>query len=117
MKIAGKEINLTTQVFIAMILGAAFGIIVGKPMTQVGFIGKIWLNCITLAIIPMVLVLIIIFNRSSNRYLRMSSIVIGLVIGYITAWALGMVDFSAVQSYGGFNIPIPFRYGISFDIS
>lgn len=33
----------------------------------------------------LVLVLIIIFNRSSNRYLRMSSIVIGLVIGYITA--------------------------------
>lgn len=65
----------------------------------------------------LVLVLIIIFNRSSNRYLRMSSIVIGLVIGYITAWALGMVDFSAVQNYGGFNIPIPFRYGISFDIS
>ena len=47
----------------------------------------------------------------------MSSIVIGLVVGYVLAWALGMVDFSAVQSYGGFNIPIPFRYGISFDIS
>ena len=65
----------------------------------------------------LVLVLIIFFNRSSNRYLRMSSIVIGLVVGYVLAWALGMVDFSAVQSYGGFNIPIPFRYGISFDIS
>lgn len=65
----------------------------------------------------LVLVLIIFFNRSSNRYLRMSSIVIGLIIGYIVAWAMGMVDFSAVQSYGGFNIPIPFRYGLSFDIS
>lgn len=65
----------------------------------------------------LVLVLIIFFNRSSNRYLRMSSIVIGLVVGYVLAWALGMVDFSAVQSYGGVNIPIPFRYGISFDIS
>lgn len=65
----------------------------------------------------LVLVLIIFFNRSSNRYLRMSSIVIGLIAGYIVAWVLGMVDFSAVQSYGGFNIPIPFRYGISFDIS
>lgn len=65
----------------------------------------------------LVLVLIIFFNRSSNRYLRMSSIVIGLVVGYVLAWALEMVDFSAVQSYGGFNIPIPFRYGISFDIS
>ena len=65
----------------------------------------------------LVLVLIIIFNRSSNRYLRMSSIVIGLLVGYVVAWALGMVDFSSVQSYGGFNIPIPFKYGISFDIS
>ena len=65
----------------------------------------------------LVLVLIIIFNRSSNRYLRMSSIVIGLLIGYVVAWALGMVDFSSVQSYGGFNIPVPFKYGISFDIS
>ena len=44
----------------------------------------------------LVLVLIIFFNRSSNRYLRMSSIVIGLVIGYVAAWALGMVDFSSV---------------------
>lgn len=65
----------------------------------------------------LVLVLIIFFNRSSNRYLRMSSIVIGLVVGYVLAWVLGMVDFSSVQSYGGFNVPMPFRYGISFDLS
>ena len=65
----------------------------------------------------MVLVLIIIFNRSSNRYLRMSSIVIGLVIGYIVAWFMGMVDFSSIQSYGGFNIPVPFRYGLDFNWS
>ena len=65
----------------------------------------------------MVLVLIIFFNRSNNRYLRMSSIVIGLVIGYVVAWFMGMVDFSSVESYGGFNIPVPFKYGLSFDWS
>jgi xanthine permease len=65
----------------------------------------------------LVLLLIIFFNRSSNRYLRMSSIVIGLVIGYAVAWCLGLVDFSSVQSYGGFNIPVPFKYGLSFDWS
>lgn len=65
----------------------------------------------------LVLVLIIFFNRSSNRYLRMSSIVIGLAVGYVLAWALGMVDFSSVQSFSVINIPVPFRYGISFDIS
>lgn len=63
----------------------------------------------------LVLVLIIFFNRSANRYLRMSSIVIGLAVGYVVAYFMGMVDFSSVNSYGGLNIPIPFRYGLAFD--
>jgi xanthine permease XanP len=65
----------------------------------------------------LVLVVIIILNRSSNRFIRMSSIVIALFVGYIVAYFMGMIDFSAVKSFGGFNVPIPFRYGISFDIS
>ena len=65
----------------------------------------------------LVLVLIVWFNRSSNRYLRMSSIVIGLLVGYVVAWFLGMVDFSSVQSYGGINVPVPLKYGLSFSWS
>ena len=65
----------------------------------------------------LVLGLIIFFNRSSNHYLRMSSIVIGLAIGYVVSWAMGMVNFSDIQSFGSLNIPIPFRYGVSFDLS
>ena len=65
----------------------------------------------------LVLVLIVLFNRSNNRFLRMGSIVIGLVVGYAVAWWLGMVDFGAVKSYGGINYPNPFRYGLSFNIS
>lgn len=68
-----------------------------------------------LGLAALVLCSIIFFNRSSNRYLRMSSIVIGLAIGYAVAWAIGMVNFSAVNSYAGFNIPMPFKYGITFD--
>lgn len=68
-------------------------------------------------IAALVLVLIVFFNRSSNRYLRMGSIVIGLVVGYALAWVLGMVDFGSVQSYGGFNYPNPFKYGLNFNIS
>ena len=48
----------------------------------------------------LVLVLIIIFNRSNNRYLRMSSIVIGLVTGYAGDWFMGMVDLSPIQRSG-----------------
>ena len=68
-------------------------------------------------IAALVLILIVIFNRSNNRFLRMGSIVIGLVVGYAVAWWLGMVDFGAVKSYGGFNYPNPFRYGLHFDLS
>lgn len=70
-----------------------------------------------IGIAALVLVLIVFFNRSSNKYLRMSSIVIGLVTGYVICWATGRIDFSSVESYGGFNIPVPFKYGLSFDIS
>lgn len=70
-----------------------------------------------LGIASLVLVTIIFFNRSHNRYLRMSSIVIGLIVGCIVAYFCGMIDISQVQSFGGFNIPVPFKYGIRFDIS
>lgn len=49
----------------------------------------------------------------------MSSIVLGLVLGYILAFALGKVDLSAVSAsdFDSFNIPVPFKYGIRFDWS
>lgn len=59
MKIAGKKISLTTQIFLAMILGAILGLIIGEPMTKLGFIGNIWLNCIKMIVVPMVIVTII----------------------------------------------------------
>jgi len=65
----------------------------------------------------LVLTLIIFFNRSSNHYLRISSIVIGLAIGYVVSWAMGMVNFSDIPDFGNLNVPIPFKYGVSFDLS
>lgn len=65
----------------------------------------------------LVLVVIVLFNRSSNQYLRMSSIVIGLAVGYIVAWSVGLINFSSMQNFGAFNIPIPFKYGVTFNWS
>lgn len=66
-----------------------------------------------------VLLSVLFFNRCKNKYLRMSSIVLGLCIGYAVAFALGMVDLSAASSQNlmGFNIPMPFKYGLDFNIS
>ncbi|GAB6982104.1 nucleobase:cation symporter-2 family protein [Prevotella dentasini] len=63
----------------------------------------------------LVLVSIIAFNRSNNRFLRMASIVLGLVIGCVAAYFLGMIDFSQLGNGSGLNVPVPFKYGLSFD--
>jgi xanthine permease XanP len=68
-------------------------------------------------IAALVLGLIVFFNRSSNRYLRMGSIIIGIIIGYAVSYFCGMVDFGAMPNYELFNIPVPFKYGVSFNLS
>ena len=70
-----------------------------------------------LGLAALVLALIVLFNRSRHRYLRMSSIFIGLGTGYLIAWWAGMIDFASVQHYGGINLPVPFKYGLAFDLS
>lgn len=66
-----------------------------------------------------VLLSVLFFNRCKNKYLRMSSIVLGLCIGYALAYFLGMVDMAAAssQSLMGFNIPMPFKYGLDLNFS
>ena len=64
----------------------------------------------------LVLVSIIIFNRSNNRFLRMASLVLGLLIGSVVAYALNMIDFSNIKGTASLNIPVPFKYGLNFDV-
>ena len=64
----------------------------------------------------LVLVSIIFFNRSNNRFLRMGSIVLGLLIGCVAAYSLHMIDFSSLKGSGSLNIPVPFKYGLNFDL-
>ena len=69
-----------------------------------------------LALALLVLVSIIFFNRSNNRFLRMGSIVLGLLIGCVAAYSLHMIDFSSLKGSGSLNIPVPFKYGLNFDL-
>lgn len=59
----------------------------------------------------LVLVIIIICNRSKNRFIRMGSIAIGLIAGYIVASFMGIIDFSRLSTLSVFAAPIPFKYG------
>lgn len=57
----------------------------------------------------LVLAVILACNMCRNAYLRMSSIVLGVLAGYATAIAMGAVDFSPVQELGWFSLPVPFK--------
>ena len=59
MTIGGKKISLTTQIFVAMIIGSIAGLICGDIIKQVAFIGTIWLNCVKMIVVPMVFFTII----------------------------------------------------------
>ena len=64
-----------------------------------------------LGLAALVLITIIFLNRSSNKWLRMGSIVIGLAAGYLVASLMGLVQFGKISSLGVFAAPIPFKFG------
>ncbi len=63
-----------------------------------------------------VLIIVVLLTTSKNRYLRMGAIAIGLIVGYIAAAFMGMVDLSILSKLAIISPPIPFRYGMSFDL-
>lgn len=75
-----------------------------------------WQN---LSIAALVLVGVLFFNKSKNKYIRMSSIVLGLLVGYVLAYILGRVDLSGMETtkIALLNIPVPFKYGLSLNLS
>lgn len=63
-----------------------------------------------------VLLVIILLNRQRNPYLRVASLVIAMAVGYLLAWALGMLPESRpVVDTALITIPTPLYYGLSFD--
>ena len=56
-------------------------------------------------------------SANSNRYLRMGSVIIGLLFGFIVSILMGMADFSQLGNLPAFNIPIPFRFGLDFNLA
>jgi xanthine permease len=56
------------------------------------------------------------FNYFSKGFLKLSSILNGMVIGYIVSLLLGMVDFTAVKEASVFQVIKPFYFGLDFQI-
>ena len=101
MKIAGRKIGLSTQVFSAMLLGAVFGLLLGDIMVKLEFIGTIWLNCVKMIVIPMVLMTIITGITSQKDLKSLGRIAIRIMAFYILttliATVVGLVVAGTIQ--------------------
>jgi xanthine permease XanP len=104
--------------------------IIGISLIKVGFAdigGGIWLmnnkpeffaSFENLFLGFLVIAVIIFANKSSNQWVRLSSIIIGMLVGYVVAIMMGKVNFASVtQVETIISIPMPFKYGFDFDIA
>lgn len=63
------------------------------------------------------LAVVVALNHFAKGILKLASILIGMLIGYIISGFFGMIDFSAVQGAGIFQIPRPMYFGMKFEAS
>jgi NCS2 family nucleobase:cation symporter-2 len=70
-----------------------------------------------LGLAGLVLVVTVVLNQFFEGFLRVISVFVGIIVGYVTALALGVVDLSAVSSAGWVTVPVPLKYGLAFEPS
>jgi len=70
-----------------------------------------WTN---LGLATLVLVVMLVLYRFGKGIIGAASVLIALVVGYLVAIPLGLVDFSQVAEADWFAIPMPLRFGLDF---
>jgi NCS2 family nucleobase:cation symporter-2 len=63
------------------------------------------------------LAVVTIFNHFGKGILKLSSILLGIVVGYTLAAFLGMVNFDSVMHAGVIQVPMPLHFGVEFEWS
>lgn len=70
---------------------------------------------INLLLAGIVLGVIIVLNIQKNPYLRLSSLVIAMAIGYAVAWGLDLLPETTESNTHWIMVPTPLYYGLSID--
>lgn len=63
------------------------------------------------------LAVVTILNHFGKGILKLASILIGIIAGYLFSLPLGMVDLSSVGTAGMFQLPSVMHFGVKFEIS
>lgn len=70
-----------------------------------------WQNWLVAVI---VLIIVTALNHYGKGIWKLSSILIGIIIGYAVSLFFGMVDFSPISSASMFQLPQPLHFGLAF---
>src|SRR5262245_52200810 len=124
--LASRFIRLASSVITPVVTGTVVTLI-GLTLIEVGMVSVAggygakddgtFGSLQNLGLAALVLITILVFNGSRRPNLRMLSVVIGLGAGYLAALLLGRLDLSAMRQMPLVTVPLPFRFGISFDWS
>lgn len=63
------------------------------------------------------LAVVTVLNHFGKGILKLASILIGIIVGYVVSLPFGMVDFSSIGTAAVFQIPQPLHFGIVFEPS
>ena len=121
----GKKLKPIRHMFPPLVTGIVV-LMIGVSLLKVGFMyagGGGWLmnnkpevfgNASHLFISFTVLIAALIAHQKGKGMVSSASILIGMVVGYIVAMALGMVNYGKIADASWFALPMPFQYGIDF---
>jgi xanthine permease XanP len=98
--------------------------VIGLSLVKVGFTdfaggataGESLGDPMNLLLGAIVVVVIVWLSFHSSPMIRIAAIALSLVVGFIIAALLGKVDFAGFTPGALFALPIPFRYGLDFDL-
>ena len=69
-----------------------------------------------LAISMGVLLVIVFLNHYGKGMIGSASVLIGILLGYLVSWPLGLLDFQAVADASWFSLPQIFKFGVTFSL-
>lgn len=124
--LASRFIRLASRIITPVVTGTVVSLIgltlieVGMVSVGGGYSAKVdgsFGNTQNLALAGMVLLVIIVLSNTSSPRVRMLSVVIGLTVGYVASYFTGRLHLDALATTPWFTVPVPFRFGMSFDPS
>ena len=120
--ILGFFISFLQKAFPPLVLGVIVTLI-GLSILPVavdwfagGFGAKDYGSLSNLTLGAIVMITIICFIRYGKGVFSSGAIFFGMVTGYLAAAIMGKLDTTAVGQSGFFHLPVPFKYGMHFQI-